>query len=138
MSKTIEPSMLLVTATWQGHPVFKMIPITKECPYTECLFDPTSKVFVIITKTTKTSLHMLPKLDDNGDPQTLKTAQRSNGKTVKESRVSLTTFQEHYIDNMEDAKALIEMFAVNKDTFKYQPILDKPKQQMETPSALIT
>jgi hypothetical protein len=137
MSKTINPSMMLITASWQGFPAFKMIPVTAECPYTECLFDPTSKVFVVITKTTKTSLHMLTKLDDNGDPQTMKAAPRSNGKNVKESRVSLTTFQEHYIDNMDDAKAIIAMFAVNSDTFKYQAILDKEKQQMDTPSSLL-
>jgi len=138
MSNKINPSMMLISATWQGFPAFKLIPVTEDCPYTECLFDPTSKVFVVITKTTKTSLHMLPKLDDNGDPQTLKAAPRANGKTVKESRVSLTTFQEHYIDNMIDAKALIQMFAVNQDTFEYQPILDKEKQKMDTPSSLIT
>jgi hypothetical protein len=138
MSNKINPSMMLITATWQGFPAFKLIPVTSDCPYTECLFDPTSKVFVVITKTTKTSLHMLPKLDDNGDPQTLKAAPRANGKTVKESRVSLTTFQEHYIDNMADAKSLIEMFAVNQSTFEYQPILDKQPQKMDTPSSLIT
>ena len=138
MSNKINPSMMLITASWQGFPAFKLIPVTSDCPYTECLFDPTSKVFVVITKTTKTSLHMLAKLDDNGDPQTLKAAPRANGKTIKESRVSLTTFQEHYIDNMTDAKQIIEMFAVNHDTFEFQSILDKEQQKMDTPSSLIT
>jgi hypothetical protein len=53
--------MMLVESTWQDTKTFKMIPISNDCPYVECIFDPSSKVFVIISKVTKTSLHMLPK-----------------------------------------------------------------------------
>lgn len=137
MPKIIEPSMLLITATWQGHPSFKMIPVSKDCPYTECLFDSTGKICVVITKDTKTSLHMMPKLDDNGDPQQLKVSKRPNGKTVKESRVSLLTNWEHYIDNMDDVETLIKMFAVNADSFEYKKILNAPKVEMDAPSALL-
>ena len=61
-----EKSMLLVQATWQESQTFRMIPITESCPYVECIFDPGTKVFVVILKTTKTTLHMLPKLDEYG------------------------------------------------------------------------
>ena len=67
---------------------------------------------------------MLPKLDDNGDPQSLKVAQRPNGKTVKESRVSLVTNWEHYIDNMDDVRAIIKLHAVNESSFDYDKNLD--------------
>lgn len=137
MSKAIEPSMLLITATWQGFASFKLMPASKDCPYTECLFDPTAKIFVVISKDTKTSFHMVNKLDENGDPMVLKVKPRDNGKNVKEQRVTMTTFIEHYMDNMDDVKAFIKLFAVNEGTFKYEEILDKPKQQMETPSALL-
>jgi len=135
----IEASMLLINSTWQDMPSFKMIPINEACPYTECLYDPTSKVFVVISKMTKTSLHMLPKLDEMGDPMVLKTGKRANGKVIKESRVTLETFLEYYIEEREDTLALINMFAVNADTFKYMPILDA-KNEVEAkapPSKII-
>jgi len=48
-------SMMLVQATWQEQQTFRMIPIKDECPYVECIFDPGTKVFVIISKIKKTS-----------------------------------------------------------------------------------
>ena len=72
-NKMSENTMMLVQATWQEKQTFRMIPIADSCPYVECIFDPETKVFVIISKQTKQSLHMLPKLDDNGDPMQIKT-----------------------------------------------------------------
>ena len=139
MSKiNIEASMLLISTTWQDEPSFKMIPVSESCPYVECLFDPGSKTFVIISKTIKTSFHMMPKLDDMGDPTVLKTGKRPNGKVIKEQRVSLDTFQEHYVADMEDAKAIIKIFAVNEADFDYGTIVDKPAIKAKTPSALIS
>ena len=139
MSKTnVEASMLLINSTWQDKPSFKMIPINESCPYTECLYDPTSKVFVVISKITKTSLHMLPRLDDAGDPMVLKMGKRPNGKIIKETRNTLETFLEYYIEDREDTLALINMFAMNADSFKYMPILDaKVKEEIKAPPSKI-
>lgn len=128
-----EASMLLINSTWQDKPSFKMIPITENCPYTECLYDPMSKVFVVISKITKTSLHMLPKLDEQGDPMVLKTGKRPNGKVIKESRTTLETFLEYYVEDREDTVAIINMFAINADTFEYIAVLDS--KQEEVPQA---
>ena len=141
MSKTnVEASMLLIKSTWQDKPSFKMIPVTETCPYVECLYDPVSKVFVAISKTQKTSLHMLPKLDDHGDPMVLKTGKRSNGKVIKESRVSLETFQEYYIEDKDDTIGMINLFAINALTFKYLPIINAKEEKIvapEPPSKII-
>lgn len=137
MSKTHGDSMLLINASWQGHPSFKMIPVTKDCPYTECLWDPANKLFVVVSTIKKTSLHMLPKLDQMGDPEVLKTGKRPNGKVLKEQRVSLETYQEYYVENADDAKALIEMFATNADTFGYEEIMSKDVQENAEKVSLI-
>ena len=91
-------SMILVQSTWQESQTFRMIPVTLECPYVECILDPATKVFVVITKINKTSLHMIPRLDDNGDPIYVKGA-RPNGRTVREERKTIDTFQEFYIED---------------------------------------
>ena len=98
---TGENTMTLISSEWNGHSTFRMIPVSNDSPYVECIYDLTSGLFVIIGKVTKTTLHMLPKLDENGDPTATK-ALRPNGRNVKEERVSSETFQEYYLDNKED------------------------------------
>ena len=105
-----EKTMMLVESTWQDTKTFKMIPISNDCPYVECIFDPTSKVFVIISKVTKTSLHMLPKLDEYGKAV-------SGNRGAKQERRSIDTFQEYYIEDTKDIKAIVDYFAINDTRF---------------------
>lgn len=119
-------SMILVQASWEGTQTFRMIPITQDCPYVECIMDPSTKVFVIISKIKKTTMHMLPKLDDNGDPAALKTA-RLNGRKVKEERRTIETFQEYYVEDATAIEELINLFASNATTFDYKSFMVKDK-----------
>jgi hypothetical protein len=104
----MENSMMLVQATWQESQTFRMIPISESSPYVECIFDPGTKVFVIISKIKRTSLQMLPKLDEYGQPIT-------GAKGHKEERHKIDVFQEFYVEDKEAVKKLIEIFAINKD-----------------------
>lgn len=122
MSNTLGGNMLLIKSTWNEGETFRMLPLTSDCPYVEFIYDPKPKVLVGISKITKTALHMLPKLDDNGDPAPIK-AVRANGRTVKEERKSIETFQEFYIDDLDAIKAVIDIFAVNKNDFNYTSLL---------------
>jgi hypothetical protein len=90
----MEKSMMLVKSSWQETQTFRMIPVTDACPYVECIFDPGTKVFVIISKTTKHTLHMLPKLDEYGQVIT-------GSKGTKQDRHKIEVFQEFYIEDME-------------------------------------
>lgn len=103
-----EKTMMLVQATWQQNQTFRMIPISESCPYVECIFDPGTKVFVIISKIKRVSLQMLPKLDEYGQPIT-------GTKGHKEERHKLEVFQEFYIEDKTAIENLIKMFAVNAD-----------------------
>ena len=112
-------SMMIVQATWNETQTFRLIPITTECPYVECIFDPATKVFVIISKITKQSLHMLPKMDENGDPVACK-VKRPNGRNFKEERNKIEVFQEYYVEDKIATEDLINLFAVNASTFDYK------------------
>lgn len=118
--------MLLIHSNWADQKSFRMIPITAECPYAEILFDPGPKFLVIVSKIVKEGLHMLPKLNENGDPEQLKVGKRPNNNLVKEERKTLKTFYEHYVTNEEDIKKIIHMFAVNADSFEYAPYMAAP------------
>ena len=124
---TGENTMTLISSEWNGHSTFRMIPVSNDSPYVECMYDLTSGLFVIIGKVTKTTLHMLPKLDENGDPTATK-ALRPNGRNVKEERVSSETFQEYYLDNKEDIKNLINYVGINSKEFDFQTTLAKAVQ----------
>ena len=105
---------MVIKSDWNGQPTFKMIPLSKDCPYLEAIYDSQSKVLALIGLTRKNVFHMLPKLDDNGDVVPRKT--RTEGtKAHKEERRTIETFQEYYLIDAEDIKSFVKMFAVNPD-----------------------
>jgi len=124
MSNPFGGNMLLIQSDWNEEKTFKLLPLTLDCPYIEGIFDPSTNVLVMISRVSMSKLHMLPKLDDNGDPAPLKVP-RKNGRAVKEERKTVETFQEFYIDNVEAIDAFIDIFAVNKDKFNYKKFIKK-------------
>jgi hypothetical protein len=117
-----------------------MIPITKECPYNEVIFDVTTKVLAIISKESKESLHMLPKLNEQGDVARLKIGKKENGKDYAEERKALVTFYEYYIEDRAEIEKFILHFAVNCSDFDYRQYMDLvvPKEGAVPQSSIIT
>jgi hypothetical protein len=118
-----EKTMILVKSSWNDKETFRTLPISNDCPYVECIWDPEQKVFVVISKVVKTTLHMLPKLDDNGDPSPLK-IQRPNGRKVKEERKTIETFQEYYVEDKAAIMYIIVKMCDNHLDFDYKQFLD--------------
>jgi hypothetical protein len=110
-------SMMLIKSAFGSMKSFKLIPITNDCPYVECLFSPSEKIMVVISKFMKNAYHMVPKLDDNGDQVPVKGRPRPNGKDFREERRAMDTCSEHYVVTEEEIREMIEMFAVNPDAF---------------------
>jgi len=108
--------MMLVNSEWSGKPSFRAMPVTVGCPYVECIFDPESKVLVVISKTKRNTLQMLPKLDEYGTPV-------SGTKGVKQDRHKLEVFQEYYISEPESIKEFINLIAINSE-FDYLSIMN--------------
>jgi hypothetical protein len=115
-------TMMLIQSTWNEKQTFRMIPISESCPYVECIMDPETKVFVIISKITRTTLQMLPKIDDNGDAMAVK-GTRPNMRTVREERHKLEVFQEFYVEDKIAVEDLVNLFAVNASTFDYKSFM---------------
>ena len=116
-------SMLLITTVWQMKRTFKMIPISKDCPYIEVIFDPESKMLAVVLDKIKDSYHMLPKLDENGDNTPVKGRPRPGGQKIKEERRLVATYGEVYIADPKDQEQIIELFAINSDIFDYKTML---------------
>ena len=132
-------SMRIITSNWGPARTFKMIPVTKDCPYNECIFDVNTKVLAIISKESKESLHMLPKLTETGDVQRLKIGKKENGKDYAEERKALVTFYEYYIEDKDEIVAFVMNVAENTD-FDFQQYinLEIPKEGMIPQSNIIT
>ncbi len=131
-------SMMLVTGSWGNNKTFKLIPVTPECPYNEAIFDRDSKVLALIGKEKKQSMHMLAKLDDNGDVKRMKIGRRDNGKDYAEERKTLETYYEYYIENPQEIKDVVNMFAVNADVFDFNQYIEEAYTEEPTSSNLIT
>lgn len=109
-------NMLIVTSMWNDIPTFRLIPVDSFCPFIECIFDTESQVLVIFSKQVKQSFHMVPKLNESGDPIVVKKP-RMNGKSYMEERRVIDTFHEFYITEKEEILDFIKDFATNSDTF---------------------
>jgi len=110
----MQNSMMVIKSDWNQQPTFKMIPLSKDCPYVECIYDPQSKVLALIGYTRKNVFHMMPKLDDNGDV-IMRKVRTEGAKTHKEERRTVETFQEYYLTDIDDIKTFVKSFAVNCD-----------------------
>ena len=120
MSNQIGQNMILVTSSFRNAKSFTLIPATANCPYVEAMYDPSSGILAVISKVMKQSYHMIPKLDDEGQPMRLKSPNQQTGKTVKEERRLVDTFSEFYVSDSKDIESFIHMFAINAESFDYK------------------
>jgi len=121
---SIGKNMMLVNSSFRGAKSFNLIPVSKDAPYIEAMFDPSSGILACIGVNSKQSFHMVPRLDDKGQPIRLKVPNKTTGKTVKEQRVSQQTYSEYYIAEKNDIDNFINIFAINADTFDYKQFTD--------------
>jgi hypothetical protein len=122
-------SMLLISNSWNEQKSFKLIPISKDAPYVECLYDPESKVMVIISTITKTSLHMLPKLDAEGFPSVI--LKGANAGKQKQERSEINVFYEYYVEDIKDMTEIINNLAVNSKEFDWKSLLNIEKKEIK-------
>lgn len=119
----LEKSMMLITSSWNNDKTFKMIPVSSNCPYVECIYDPKAKVLAVMSTVKKNLFHMVPKLDPNGDPEFRKVPAK-DGVPVKQERRTIETFQEYYVETASEIKDFINGFAINADSFDYNTIME--------------
>lgn len=121
-----EKTMLLISSYRDKAPTFRMIPGSNDCPYLEAIYIPQAQALVIFLKEKVEGLHMVPKLDDNGDPiRALKP--RADGNPHKQERKLLTTSHEAYISQKEEIKEFVKTFAINAEKFDFEKYMVSPQ-----------
>jgi hypothetical protein len=131
-------SMMLITSSWGSNKTFKMIPATPDCVYNEAIFDLDSKVLALISKEKKESLHMVAKVNEWGDVVPMKIGKRSNGKDYAEERKSLETFYEYYVEDINEVKEIVNMLAINADTFDITSFVETKTEAPKTGNLITT
>jgi hypothetical protein len=131
-------SMLIITSSWGQNKTFKMIPVLSDCPYNEAIYDPENQVLAVVSKQKKETFHMMPKLNELGDPQTLKIGKRENGKNFAEQRVSLDTFYEYFIEEPSEIRSFINRFAINADTYELDQHMVKKTELIQTAPLILS
>ena len=134
----IGKNMMIISSPFRNAESFALVPVTNDTPYVEAMFDPASGILAVISKVSKQSFHMVPRLDDNGQPQRLKVPNKTTGKTVKEQRVSMETFSEFYITNKEEIKNFINIFAINADSYDFAKYVDVDIKETKKEPLIIT
>jgi hypothetical protein len=107
-------TMMIIGASWYDKPAFKMIPMDKDCPFNEVIFDPERKILAIISKDQKVKPQMLPKVDDDGNMVSKKKA-KPEDVPYKEERRMMEAYYEYYIESVEDMKYFIAKHAINPE-----------------------
>jgi hypothetical protein len=130
-------NMMLVNSSFRNARSFTMIPVSLDSPYTEAMYDPASGILAVISKVMKQSYHMVPKLDDDGNPIRLKVPNKQTGKTVKEERRLVDTFSEFYLNDKADIETFIHMFAVNATEFDYNQYMQVDVNETKTSKIIL-
>ena len=131
-------NMLIVSSYYGENNSFKMIPVTEDCPYVECIYDPKINFLVVIGKQEKSILKMVEKLDDNGYPEKIKNFipevhQSGPGKI---ERKHITVFQEFYIIKKDEQIAFIKQFAVNAKDYPFEEYMIQEELPDEAPAVV--
>lgn len=127
-----EKSMLLISSHREGVPTFRMMPLTNDCPYLEAVYIPQVKAIVVFLKHSIEGLHMVPKIDDNGDTMMRIKGGAKDQSPYKQERKMLKVSHECYIYNPPEIESFIKMFAYNQD-FNYTQFIVEPKASIITP-----
>lgn len=114
--------MMLFSSIWTTETsklkTFKMIPVTKDCPFNEVLLDPENKVIAVVSKETKNTYRLIPKVDEKGRPVMVKDG--TGNPVLAQERKLMESFYEYYIDDMTDIEQFMNTFAINSTEFDWK------------------
>ena len=113
--------MLLITSkNTNSIETFSMIPINKECPYIEAIYDIDNKLLIIFSKDKKENLRVIAndklKLNFNSNIIPI------NGKL--EETIIIEEYYTYYIEKKEEIITFINSFSINSEEFDLKKYLD--------------
>lgn len=108
-------------------PTFKLIPISLDCPFNECIYDPEKKALGIISKVSYQSIRLVPRLDANGDTMPFGPV---NERKVKMERINLESFYDYELSNDIDIATFVN--EMTGSTITLETILNNVVENEQT------
>jgi hypothetical protein len=115
-------NMMLYTTATNGEKTFGLLPLNSDCPFNEAIYMPKLEALAILSKSTRDTFTMLERLDENGEVSFTNIKDKETGKTkhvAKQQRVQVATPWEYFINEKDEIREFIRMYAVNADSFDY-------------------
>jgi hypothetical protein len=135
-------SMLLIKGTVEfertSRATFKMIPVTKDCPYLEVIYHPIYLGLGVVGKYKKKEYTMIATLDKEGNPIPKKKKLAPGENPVLMERRLNDAWHEYVIITKEEMTSFIEMFAINADSFDYKSFFPKEEAVTATLTHTVT
>lgn len=120
-------SMFIISSKWGELDSFRLIPVAMDCPFAECIFDPSQRLLAVISKEKKQKYHFLPKLDERGKviPVKRKAGDPEEFTPFAEERRLMDAPYEYYIENPTEIAEFIELMRdpAQKTHFAYSELL---------------
>jgi hypothetical protein len=150
--KNTTPCMRLYSSSWgkTKYETFKLMPVSKDSPYLEMIYDASTKVLAVIGTFVKGSFTMMQKFDKDGNgvytadfkkaiakfgsvEKAFKAAESFGIDPYAKERVSIDGVNEYYLTKPSEIKEFIERMAENASTFDFKKYLDAPAIVDELP-----
>jgi len=106
---------------------FSGVPMSTDSPFVEIIWDPVRYTLAIISKIKKESFHFLPKLNGSGIPLPNNNKQSAAQVPYQQERVLIETFHEYFIEDLDDVKKFLTVYAYNQD-FDWDAFVGKKKE----------
>ena len=116
----IDKNMMLITSkNTLGTKTFSMIPINKQCPYNEAIYDIDNKILVVLSKDKKENLRTVPKNVSNylSIAYNFNTQITDNYIKQEVDTICIEEYYTYYIEQKEEIINFISKFCINYPEF---------------------
>jgi len=113
-------NMIAYTSSFQisqeGEPkeTFRLTPVTTDCKFIECFWNPFNNSFVIVTDDEKQVFKTLPKLSSGGSFLPNKNA-KAGQNPYQQERLLIKEYNEHYLTEIDEVNQFLTQFVSNQD-----------------------
>lgn len=99
---------------------YSLLPLTENTPYIDGMFYPDQCILLLLTKSTRETFQMVPKLDQFGNPEFVKVATAGNKHPEIKDRMERTRLEiphQHMMSDMRDIIWFAAEYVANADDF---------------------
>lgn len=111
----MQDSMMAISVDIGGQASFRMIPVTKTCPYLEAIYLPDRQILVLLSPHKKDTISALDDFDKIEDKNTVKNLYKEQ--FINKEHFIMEAWHEYQITNIKEIIFFVSQCAVNGEDF---------------------